>query len=63
MAQIAHFFDMCSSVVLKDDGALSYRTTAKIAKSENIFSYMQRQPIEAVGRALAGTEVTPALGA
>jgi hypothetical protein len=44
---------MCSSVVLKDDGALSYRTTAKIAKSENIFSYMQRQPIEAVAQCVA----------
>jgi hypothetical protein len=48
MAQIAHFFGMGSSLILKDDGVLSYRTAAKIAKSENIFSYMKRQPIEAV---------------
>ncbi len=38
MAQIVHFFGMCSSLVLKADSALSYRTTAKIAKSANIFS-------------------------
>src|SRR5262245_38489243 len=39
MAQIAHFFGMCSSLVLNDDGALSYRTTPEIAKRANIFSY------------------------